>query len=136
MRRLLIALDGTDRGLAVLRAGVQLAEAARLEASVVTVDPTRPDEVPIVSARSERLAAKVDAYLRRGDGASGGTLTSVVHTRQGDIVREIMEEVAQTEADILVTGFHPGGPLLEVEEGSVSRTLVHTVPCAVMTVPV
>ena len=138
MRRVLVALDGTDRGLAALRAGAELAAKAHLELSVVTVDAARPGEAPVVSARSERLAFKVDEYLRNGGSAGerGATATSAIHIRQGDVVQEVIAEVEEVGADILITGFHPGGPLLVVEEGSVSRSLVHNVTCAVLTVPV
>jgi len=138
MRRVLVALDGTDRGLTALWAGAELAARAHLDFSVVTVDPARPGEAAVVSARSERLASKVDEYLRNGGGAGvrGATATSAVHIRQGDVVQEVMAEVEEVGADILITGFHPGGPLLVVEEGSVSRSLVHNVTCAVLTVPV
>lgn len=137
MRRVLVALDGTDRGLAALRAGAELAERAHLELSVVTVDPARAGEASVVSARSERLALKVDEYMRNGRASERGTTaTSTVHVRQGDVVQEVIAEVEEVGADILITGFHPGGPLLVLEEGSVSRSLVHNVTCAVLTVPV
>jgi nucleotide-binding universal stress UspA family protein len=135
MRRVLVALDGTDRGLAVLRLGTELALEAGFELSAVTVEPLRPGEEPIPSLRSERLAARVGEYLKDRGSPGGGTATSVLRVRQGDVVDQIAAEVREAGADILVTGFHPGGPLLVIEEGSVSRTLVHTVPCGVLTVP-
>jgi nucleotide-binding universal stress UspA family protein len=138
MRRVLVALDGTDRGLAVLRAGADLAGEAHFELSAVTVDPARPGDAPLATARSERLAARIEDYLRqRGSEVvgNGGPATSALRVRHGDAVEQISAEVEATGADILVTGFHPGGPLLVVDEQSVSRSLVHSVSCAVMTVP-
>jgi nucleotide-binding universal stress UspA family protein len=138
MRRVLVALDGSDRGLAVLRAGAELAVEAHFELSTVTVDPARPGDALVVSARSERLAGRIDEHLRQrggGDLGVGGPATSVLRVRHGDAVEQIIAEVDAAGADILVTGFHPGGPLLVVDERSVSRSLVHNVSCAVMTVP-
>jgi nucleotide-binding universal stress UspA family protein len=137
MHRLVAALDGSDRGMAVFRAATELAAATNLELGAVTVDPAQPGEPAMASARSERLSAKVDAACHLAGGATrwGGNATAMLRVRHGDVVEEIAREVQDTGADILVTGFHPGGPLLVVEEGSVSRTLVHSVPCAVMTVP-
>ena len=135
MRRVLVALDGTDRGLAVLRVGTELAAQVGFDLSAVTVEPLRPGEVPIASLRSERLANKVEESMKNLVGSGGGITTSVLRIRHGEVVAEVAADVMEGGADILVTGFHPGGPLLVVEEGSVSRSLVHTVPCAVLTVP-
>jgi nucleotide-binding universal stress UspA family protein len=137
MRRLLVALDGTDRGLGVLRTAVELANRTNLELSAVTVEPTNPGQAPMVSARSESLGTKVEETLQRNSATLGGRAVAAasLRVRFGNIVEETTAEVRDVAADILVIGFHPGGPLLEIEEGSVSRSLVHTVPCAVLTVP-
>jgi nucleotide-binding universal stress UspA family protein len=137
-RRVLAALDGTDRGISVLRSGVALAQAAHLEFCAITVDPPSHGGVPLVSARSERLSARMDETLqsaRSGELRKPAQALSPLRVRQGNPVQEIMAEVSEVGADILVTGFHPGGPLLVMEEGSVSRSLLHAVPCVVMTVP-
>jgi nucleotide-binding universal stress UspA family protein len=137
MRRVLVALDGTDRGLAVLRIAAALAAVANLELSTVMVDTARGGDMPVPSSRSERLTGKVDEYLRNHYPASGreGQAVSLLTVRQGDPVTQIAAEATAVGADIVVTGFHPGGPLLVVEEGSVSRSLVHILTCAVLTVP-
>ena len=137
MRRVLAALDGSDRGMAVLRAATELAVEANLELGAVTVDPAHPGEPAVASARSERLAAKVDAAVSPLSAGMrwGGSATAMLRVRHGNVVDEIIRETLESGADILVTGFHPGGPLLVVDEGSVSRTLAHTVSCAVMTIP-
>ena len=135
--RILVALDGTDRGLGVLRTSLALAQSADLDFRAVTVEPVWPGEPPMVSSRSERLAHTVEDCLQQESKSAGKPLATgtPLHIRHGDIVAEIVSEAVDVHADILVTGFHPGGPLLVVEEGSVSRKLLHAASCAVLTVP-
>lgn len=137
MHRILVALDGTARGLDVFRIAADLANGANLDLTSVTVEPTVPGQEHMISARSESLGNRVEETLQRSEVASSGRAlaTSPLRIRFGNVVEETIAEVLEVAADILVTGFHPGGPLLEVDEGSVSRSLVHTAPCAVLTVP-
>jgi nucleotide-binding universal stress UspA family protein len=137
LRRLTVALDGTDRGRHVLRAGVTLAEAAQLEFNAVTVEPLLGGGgATLATPRSERLASAVEECLHQvAPGTRQASAVAPLRIRQGDPVEEILADVIDSEADVLVVGFHPGGPLLVVEEGSVSRKLLHSVPCAVLTVP-
>ena len=137
MRRVLVALDGSDRGMAVFHYAAALAASASLELSAVLVEPKILDGISIVSPRAERLGEKVDEYFQRAGAGSRNqaAVASALHVRHGNAVDEILAETASVGADIVVTGLHPGGPLLEVDERSVSRSLVHRVPCAVLTVP-
>lgn len=137
MRKVLVALDGSDRGMAVFNYAAALAAGANLDLRAVMVDPKVPDGPQLMSARAERLRLKLDQYCPsispepRGLAVAALPLT----VRHGTAVEEITSEATSTGVDILVTGFHPGGPLLEVDEGSVSRSLVRRASCAVLTVP-
>lgn len=131
IRRILVALDGSDRGLAVLRLAMELATSASLDFSAVMVEP---GEGPFVSARAERLATRIEGKLESRPGATA-LATSALQVRHGEVVEQVLAAAVEQKSDILVTGFHPGGPLLVVEEGSVSRQLVHAAPCAVLTIP-
>jgi nucleotide-binding universal stress UspA family protein len=137
VRRMLVALDGTDRGQAVLRTAAQLAGEIGIETSAVTVEPHWPGDVPLISARSERLSQLVEQSfpLCEAESAFGGVAVSRLAIRHGEPVEQILAEVESTRADLVVTGFRPGGPLLVAAESSVSRRLVQSAPCAVMTVP-
>ena len=138
MRRILAALDGTDRGMAVLQYAAALAARTNLDISAVMVEPRMGDGPQLISSRAERLGEKVDECLQRAmTSPRGGAAlaTSALTVRQGNLVDEIVAEAQAQNADILVTGFHPGGPLLEVDERSVSRSLMHRASCAVLTIP-
>jgi nucleotide-binding universal stress UspA family protein len=137
IRRLLVALDGTDRGLAVLQAACGFARATKASLAVVTVEQEPAAEpAHLASAlpveRSTRLQSQVRQLLSREcvDGAR-----TVIDVRRGPVVEQVLATVEQSAADALVVGYHRGGPPGVIEVGSTARHLAHTAPCAVLTVP-
>lgn len=138
------ALDGSDRGFMVYEYAMELAQACALHLTAVTVEPQWAGE-PVAlaqqvwSARTERLARMIDSRIRRGRriAQSGGVSVAddLLHVRRGEPVGEIVAEIAEVGTNVLVLGFHRGGPPLVVASGSVSRKLVHAAPCAVLSVP-
>ncbi|HEX5386778.1 MAG TPA: universal stress protein [Gemmatimonadales bacterium] len=126
--RLLVALDGTERGYRVYPAARRIADAIGAALDVVTVEPARGDEPPelaasVPSARSLSLAESLG-----GDGAA-------LRIRRGAAVREILAEIDATGARTLVVGYRRGGPPGVLEAGSVARQLAHRAPCAVLGIP-
>ena len=91
----------------------------------------------IPGERSAILARGLEQILGSGDGTGveaevpGERLT----VRWGSPVPEILQEVADKQAGVLVVGYHRGGPPGPLESGSVARQLAHRAPCAVLTVP-
>jgi nucleotide-binding universal stress UspA family protein len=130
--RVLVALDATVRGRIVCDTACAFARAIGAKLGVVTIEPQRvgepdalADQVP--GARSERVARAARELAERCG------LDVEVILRRGDPVREIMAAAAGW--DILVVGYHRGGPPGIIEGGSVARRLAHQVPGALMTVP-
>jgi nucleotide-binding universal stress UspA family protein len=128
-RRILAAVDGTERGDAVLVAATDLARHTGAELQVVTVERGHAGEPGYLAAeapgaRSLRLARKVQAV-------PGGPL----EVRRGDPVGEILAAIAQHRADLLVLGNHRGGPPGVIDAGSTARRLAHSATCSVLTVP-
>jgi len=125
--RVLVALDGSARGLAVLSATRSIAQALDADLELITVEPARADEPPELAGS---LPAARTANLRcmlNGDG-------DALRVRRGDVVAEILREVTATEAQVLAVGYHRGGPPGVLELGSVARRLAHLAPCAVLTI--
>ena len=136
LERILVALDGSERGLQVLDTARELAEAVDASLRIVTVEPAdhaasgdHSTHPPL--ARTDRLRA---AVARPGGRAAPAREAEFV-VRHGDTVMEIINEVSRYNADVLVVGYHTGGPAGVIEGASVSRRLVHLAPCAVLTVP-
>jgi nucleotide-binding universal stress UspA family protein len=132
IRRVLAALDGTERGMAVLVAANKFARKIGAELGIVTVERTpagEPAELgrELPLGRTSNLAREVHATL-----GSAGTKVDV---RRGAIVAQVLAAVTDHDADALVIGYHRGGPPGSLEAGSTARTLAHTAPCAVLSIP-
>jgi nucleotide-binding universal stress UspA family protein len=128
-RQLLVAVDGTDRGRAVLAEAKDFAGQIGADPHVVTVEPPHPLEpanlaAAVPTARSVQLGAQVRAALGRE-----------LEVRRGNVVEQILATVDQRRPDVLVIGCHRGGPPGIIDAGSTARRLAHTAPCAILTVP-
>lgn len=135
LRNLLVALDGSDRGMSVLHGACSFARAVGARLQVVTVERGSADEpwhlaASLPATRSSALQARVLAAFRRE-----GIPELAVTIRRGDISEAVLAEVGETGSDVLVIGYHRGGPPGILEAGSTARRLAHAAPCAVLTVP-
>jgi len=127
--RVLVAVDGTERGLTVLTIAQGFARGTGAELDVLTVERPRPEEPAILAsatpaARSTRVRERVRELVGRE-----------VELRRGEPAEQILAAVEERRPDVLVIGAHRGGPAGVIEAGSTSRRVAHTAPCAVLTVP-
>ncbi|HEY7636282.1 MAG TPA: universal stress protein [Gemmatimonadales bacterium] len=134
-RTAVVALDGTERGLAVLREACGFVRSIGGGLRVVTVERTPLGEPARLSgslplARSAWLQGRVNQIL-----ADERLPLGSVTVRRGEIVPEILSTVSELDVDLLVIGYHRGGPPGVLEAGSTARHLAHTAPCAVLTIP-
>lgn len=125
----LVAVDTSDRAVAVLAAANGFARQVGAAIHVVTVEPRYEEEPDHLAAalpdgRTARLAGRVRAAVGRE-----------LEVRRGDPVTQILAAVGERRPDVLVIGCHRGGPPGIIDAGSVSRRLAHTAPCAILTVP-
>jgi nucleotide-binding universal stress UspA family protein len=134
-RRMLVALDGRDRCVTVLEVALALAPALNDPAvTVVTVEPSLDEEasVPGAPARGRTL------HLRETVGrfaAQAGRGPIPISIRRGDVVEEVLREIAELRADLLTVGYRRGGPPKLVGPTEIARNLLYSAPCAVLTVP-
>jgi len=143
--RVLLAIDGTERGMSVLMPAIDFARGVSARLRAVTVEPAYENEhtaPPMPTGRSARLIQAVEEVRHASSLGSGewelcrlpsGDSPVVVH--RGRVVDEIIGEIEASHADVLVVGYHRGGPAGVLEAGSVSRRLAHEAPCAVLTIP-
>lgn len=134
-RKVLVALDGSDRGMNVLNQACDFARYTGASIEVVTVEPRLPDEpVPVVPslpvARSSLLQVRVREVLTRE-----GLPNTPLAIRRGDAVEQILDVARASGSGVLVIGYHRGGPPSVIEAGSTARRLAHAAPCAVLTIP-
>jgi len=139
LRQALVALDGTERGMTVLTSACGFARSVGVGVRVVTVEYF-PADMPaelasaLPVASSSRLRGQVGATL----GRELGTRTAAgkgIEIRRGPVVSQILAEVDASDPDVLVFGYHRGGPPGIIEAGSTARHLAHTAPCAILTIP-
>ena len=135
IRRVLVALDGSDRGMIVLHQACDFARHLGASLQAITVEGRTPAEpLHLVSslplARSTSLQTRVRQVLFRK-----GLPDVPLAIRRGDVLERVAAEAQETEADVLVLGYHRGGPPGVIEAGSTARRLAHAAPCAVLTIP-
>jgi nucleotide-binding universal stress UspA family protein len=131
--RMLVAVDGSEQGMAVLVEACSFASAVGISLQVVTVDPGTADQ-PLAGTVGDqgRLGRRVQAVL--GDQGMA-TAVSRVEVRRGAVVQQILDMVDASRPDVLAIGYHRGGLPGVIEAGSTARHLAHTAPCAVLTIP-
>jgi nucleotide-binding universal stress UspA family protein len=139
------ALDGTARGLVVLKAAIDFASATGSTLHAITVEPETLDGITEglpPTGKSLRLLQAIEQAMAAehiGHGAwgvspgSGGSPLTIAH---GPILGSVLAELERSKADLLVIGHRRGGPPGVIEAGSISRRLAHEAVCAVMTVPI
>lgn len=127
-KRVLVALDGTARSIGVFSRARHLLEALGANLKVVTVQPSPAEpRSALPHFRSNAGTENLRQLLEREG--------KVLRVRHGNIVDEILALVAVVGASVLAVGYHRGGAPGVVEAGSVARRLVHSAPCAVLTIP-
>jgi nucleotide-binding universal stress UspA family protein len=133
LTRILVALDGTPRGMKVLAEGCAFARRIGARLHVVTVE-NGPAAGPVIGSppltRSAALQSRVSGLL-----AELGFSDVVIRIRRGPVSEEVLQEVQAGSHDVLVIGHHRGGPAWLVQSSSTAQQLGHAAPCAVLTVP-
>jgi nucleotide-binding universal stress UspA family protein len=132
-KRALVALDGSVRGLGVLGSAAAFLDIAQACAHVICVLPGSESDAAEVSAWHEPKVERVRALVNRLRLASG--LCDLLVCR-GDPVRQILQAIRSTRADLLVLGVRRGGAPGDLGSGHIGRDLLQTAPCAVLTVPI
>lgn len=146
IRRMLAALDGTERGMIVFRHACLIAAAIGASLSIVTVEPAYPNEPDglaeaLPTARSRALVDRVTAQARADalacleHGGRNGKRPGLIAIRRGDAVTQVLAAVEAADIDVLAVGYHRGGPPGSIEGGSIARRLAHQAPCAFLAVP-
>jgi nucleotide-binding universal stress UspA family protein len=139
LREVLVALDGSERGMTVLAAACGFVRALGANLRIVTVELGPDGELTDLSStlpgsRSSQLRGRVAEVLNRELEPITGT-RPIVEVRRGGIVAQILAEAEANHSDLLVFGYHRGGPPGVVDAGSTARHLAHMAPCAVLTIP-
>jgi nucleotide-binding universal stress UspA family protein len=111
LRQVLVALDGSERGMLVLRGALAFALGAGASLRMVTVEAGPRDERPELASilpvtRSARLESELQALLTRKPVPGA---VPAVEVRRGAIVEQILAAAQAIGADVLVIAIIAGG---------------------------
>ncbi len=130
IHRVVIALDGTYRGLRVLDDAARVVAMAGAEATSVTVVPSgNSADGTGGDPRVTRVRQALEAFPGLGGSAHHRVL-------EGDPVGEILRFLAYLKADLLVLGVRGGGPAGEMGSGHVGRDLLQSAGVAILSIPI
>ncbi len=130
--RLVTALDGSERGMAVLRSAWRFRRLSEDGLSAIFVEPLQEGEhaglARVPSARGGHLARAMAAVLP-------GRAAVPLIQRQGDVVAQVTDGLSPAGGDVLVVGVRRGGPAGVSDSTGNGRRLLAAAPCAVLTIP-
>jgi nucleotide-binding universal stress UspA family protein len=143
LQRILVALDGTERGFVVFRAAAALASAIGAGIQPVTVEPAQNgDAAHIPSSRTlalinqlDRLATPANRKALAQAAGEGRSMKDMLMIRYGEPVAQLLEAAEAASADVVAIGNRRGGPPGPVEGGSIARRFAHVAPQALLAVP-
>lgn len=143
LQKILVALDGTERGFVVFRAAAALADAIGAGLQPVIIEPAAVgDAAPVPSSRTlallgqlERLATPSDRDALARAAGPAKSLEEMLIVRRGEPVTQLLEAAEAEAADIVAIGNRRGGPPGPVEGGSIARRFAHLAPEALLAVP-
>ena len=129
--RMVVALDGSERGMRALRTAWSLRQLHTGKVSAVFVEPG-DGEPEGVRGPPGAVAEQIGARVTETVGPAAGI--QVRHGR-GEVVAEVLGDLSLEAGDLLVVGVRRGGPRDVSESTGNGRRLLAAAPCAVLTVP-
>lgn len=129
--RVIAALDGSERGLAVLRLATELKPFLGSNPVAVFVEPADRSEGGAVapsSGRHEFLKSAMRSLSR------GQEEIPLLH-RTGNVIDEVLQGLSAEAGDLIMVGVRRGGPADPFESTGNGRRILAAAKCAVLTVP-
>ena len=133
LERVVYALDGSERGLRILEGDGNFPAVTGATAMSLCVLPPEPAHAAVGPGWPHPRRTRVEAAMERRPDLGGRNALTV---RWGDPVREVLDHLVATAADLLVLGLRQGGPGGDPGSGHVARDLLAAVPGAILTVPI
>jgi nucleotide-binding universal stress UspA family protein len=139
LRRIGVAVNGSDESAAALRAASRLARAVAATLSVIRVRPDvgtiggAPDGVSLMAAVGTDLDVAARRELDAAVGSVPPDVPATASLRDGDPVDVLAE--ATEDLDLLLTGSRSYGPLRSVLVGGVTGPLLRVARAPVIVVP-
>lgn len=143
MKTIVALVDFSDLTFKVLKQAHHLAKAFESLVVLLHVVPKEPVvvDVGLISATvlrnpgPELINADGARLLELQDSLSKFGVDTTVKQLQAASVDEVLAEVRQLEADLIIVGSHHHGALYDLLVGSVTYNVLRQAPCPVLVVP-
>ena len=136
MRRMLVAVDGSEYSIAAVKAAAKLAAERGIEkVTLINVIPTVPTPMgptPVAAAPEDVEAWEVFDRPREILQAAG--VEPLLLLREGDPAEEIVRAAREGGFDLIIVGHRGLSPVKAFLIGSVSNRVVAHAPCSVLVV--
>lgn len=133
VNRVLVALDGSLRGLGVVGPASEFLALTGARAFAICVLPGADPDAGEGSAWEDPRSERARALMER---LKPPSIPCDFIARRGDPVREILDLLESALADVLILGVRRGGAPGDLGSGHVGRDLLQAAPTAVLTVPI
>jgi nucleotide-binding universal stress UspA family protein len=138
IRKMLVAVDGSEASLNAWREGCRLSHGERARIMAVTVAPTYEGDLNLVGVRNiegmmnepcdKAFAAAKEIAREEGIVAEHLGTTGEIHQR-------IVEVAAEYRCDLIVLGYDRRPALVRLLVGSAAPAVIATSPCDVLVIP-
>lgn len=134
-KKVLLAYDGSIEGRRALREGAKLAQLCRAEVfllAVVTPYPLMAPEVGFTIPMEQQTADYKTILAEGVERLKALGFSPIARLETGDAGQKIAEVAAEIEADLVVVGHRPQGPLARWWFGSMGGYLIDRLRCSVL----
>lgn len=136
MKKMLVAVDGSEYSLAAVKAAAKLAAERGIEkVTLLNVIPTTPTPVgPMPTAAPPEDLTAWEVFDQPQAILKQAGVEPLLLLREGDPANEIVEAARQEGFDLIVVGHRGLSPVKAFLLGSVSNRVVAHAPCSVLVV--
>lgn len=136
MRKMLVAVDGSEYSLAAVEAAARLAAERGIEkVTLLNVIPTTPTPVgPMPTAAAPEDVEAWEVFDQPQAILKQAGVVPLLLLREGDPANEIVEAAEKEGFDLIVVGHRGLSPITAFLLGSVSNRVVTHAPCSVLVV--
>jgi len=140
MEKLLLATDGSEFSEGAIREAINLAKtcSSKLYAiSVAEVLDIREfaDDYPLVAVESREKALRQHLESVKEIAEKEGVVCEIILGRGKEASKEIIDEAAKNNAELIIMGRHGRTGITRIMMGSVTAKVIGDAPCKVLVVP-
>ena len=136
MRKMLVAVDGSEYSIAAVKAAAKLAAERGIDkVTLLNVIPTMPTPVgPMPAAAAPEDVEAWEVFDKPREILKAAGVEPLLLLREGDPAEEVVQAAKEGGFDLIVVGHRGLSPVKAFLVGSVSNRVVTHAPCSVLVV--